>query len=219
MIMKNSKVVLLLFLSLFVVGTSNRLHCMKRKFKCTKKEKDKPFKKRRLNPKKNPNQKQPDKQKQEICWICTKELGNTDLSMIKSCRHTFHEKCLQNWLMNHATCPRCETIRSGLVCNERQQAPEQIPQTQQQDTLTNHFLRMVRERAIRDEMNEMMPIVRLMSSLLHPHRIFDMRVEFFSPAIDNRVENILRSLLIEEDTNRASNNQRQARKNNNFKKK
>lgn len=42
------------------------------------------------------------------CGICLAEYEKDDHVKILICLHKFHEKCVENWLSAHPTCPLCK---------------------------------------------------------------------------------------------------------------
>ena len=44
----------------------------------------------------------------QTCSICQDTLeDNAIVRKINHCQHVFHSACLENWLLNHSTCPTC----------------------------------------------------------------------------------------------------------------
>ncbi|KAK7508519.1 hypothetical protein BaRGS_00000085 [Batillaria attramentaria] len=44
-----------------------------------------------------------------MCPVCLDEFHNAEKVALCPCRHSFHVKCLQQWLDQHNTCPMCKT--------------------------------------------------------------------------------------------------------------
>lgn len=61
--------------------------------------------------------------KNDICPVCLEEFRNTERVALCPCRHSFHVKCLQQWLDQHNTCPMCKASvtsqgeRTGLIAS------------------------------------------------------------------------------------------------------
>lgn len=49
------------------------------------------------------------KKEQDICSICLCVLFNSD-NLITSCKHTFHKKCINRWIIQNNNCPLCRTF-------------------------------------------------------------------------------------------------------------
>lgn len=57
----------------------------------------------------------------EICTICLEKIENGDpLRRIKICKHTFHAKCLTDWLSVNETCPNCKEDLSKKALAEKE---------------------------------------------------------------------------------------------------
>lgn len=42
------------------------------------------------------------------CSICLKKISiNNNFKLLDKCNHGFHIKCINNWLVNNNTCPKC----------------------------------------------------------------------------------------------------------------
>ncbi|CAH8391625.1 unnamed protein product [Eruca vesicaria subsp. sativa] len=48
-----------------------------------------------------------DEEKGGSCPICLEEWLEGDVAAEMPCKHTFHSKCVEEWLGRHATCPLC----------------------------------------------------------------------------------------------------------------
>jgi hypothetical protein len=65
------------------------------------------------------------------CCICLNDEQNIDEEFFTtSCNHTFHERCLQGWLLEHSTCPLC---RTQLIDRPRLQNTPQTTHTPRQN--------------------------------------------------------------------------------------
>lgn len=53
----------------------------------------------------------------ECCSICQDEYKFRECKRTLPCNHTYHKKCIDPWLIQHADCPICRTsFRSTLSC-------------------------------------------------------------------------------------------------------
>lgn len=50
------------------------------------------------------------KNNNESCSICLEQFENNTTVNKTVCNHIYHAKCIDNWLLNHDTCPICRTI-------------------------------------------------------------------------------------------------------------
>ena len=44
------------------------------------------------------------------CAICLEAMTASDRTRLAHCLHTYHSKCLANWLKRSPTCPQCRTL-------------------------------------------------------------------------------------------------------------
>lgn len=55
----------------------------------------------------------PSESSSHTCLICLNDFENGDLVSVSnnpSCRHGFHQDCIQSWLAKNETCPTCREI-------------------------------------------------------------------------------------------------------------
>ena len=54
------------------------------------------------------------KSQEDICCICLDEIQKSKLLMMSECHHTFHIKCVKEWLQQRPTCPLCNSDQHKL---------------------------------------------------------------------------------------------------------
>jgi hypothetical protein len=64
------------------------------------------------------------------CSICLSECSTTNC-YVTSCKHTFHKKCIDRWLVNHNSCPLCR----NKIGTKAISVPVDVPV----DTLTSYI--------------------------------------------------------------------------------
>ena len=45
--------------------------------------------------------------KSNICPICLANINSNEIVRVLSCKHTFHQECIDNWFFNNKSCPCC----------------------------------------------------------------------------------------------------------------
>lgn len=48
--------------------------------------------------------------KNKSCSICLDSFKNKNTTVITSCRHVYHDKCIKEWFLTKPTCPYCRTV-------------------------------------------------------------------------------------------------------------
>uniref|UniRef100_J3MKU1 RING-type domain-containing protein n=1 Tax=Oryza brachyantha TaxID=4533 RepID=J3MKU1_ORYBR len=49
-----------------------------------------------------------DQETDNCCAVCLQDFGASQfVRVLPHCQHTFHERCIDNWLFRHASCPLC----------------------------------------------------------------------------------------------------------------
>ena len=57
-----------------------------------------------------------DKKEKEICSICCDEIvAKARIRRMPECRHSFHQKCIDNWLKMKPICPNCNRKTRDLI--------------------------------------------------------------------------------------------------------
>uniref|UniRef100_A0A0E0Q852 RING-type domain-containing protein n=1 Tax=Oryza rufipogon TaxID=4529 RepID=A0A0E0Q852_ORYRU len=50
----------------------------------------------------------PDQETDNCCAVCLQDFGASQfVRVLPHCQHTFHARCIDNWLFRHASCPLC----------------------------------------------------------------------------------------------------------------
>ncbi len=71
-----------------------------------------------------------DCESQEVCSICRDSIQPYQIiRTIKRCGHRFHQGCVDNWFIQHHTCPIC---RHSVSISQSRDAEQQQQQAQQQ---------------------------------------------------------------------------------------
>lgn len=82
------------------------------------------------------NQSDCEAQSQEQCSICRDSIQSYQIiRTIKKCGHRFHQGCIDNWFIQHHTCPICRdsvSISQSRDAEQSQQQSQQSQQSQQQ---------------------------------------------------------------------------------------
>lgn len=74
-----------------------------------------------------------DCESQEVCSICRDSIQPYQIiRTIKRCGHMFHQGCIDNWFIQHHTCPICRQSVSISEQSQQQQQPQESQQPQQQ---------------------------------------------------------------------------------------
>lgn len=68
-----------------------------------------------------------DCESQELCSICHEPLQSYQIvRTIIKCKHSFHQKCVDNWLIDKNNCPMCREIISSSSFTRRPEEEEDI---------------------------------------------------------------------------------------------
>ena len=77
------------------------------------------------------------------CPICMEECRED--TIITSCKHTFHEKCLHEWLKTKDTCPMCRCKQKKNASEEKQEQPEIFQGVIQRNDRARQFIQDTHE--------------------------------------------------------------------------
>ncbi|KAF8028121.1 hypothetical protein BT93_E0893 [Corymbia citriodora subsp. variegata] len=60
------------------------------------------------------------------CAICLTEfVGGAEIRVLKSCRHGFHDQCIEKWLSSKSSCPTCRSSCVVVDCSEHEDGAAQ----------------------------------------------------------------------------------------------
>ena len=64
----------------------------------------------------------------DSCSVCLSEFCNAETVRTLRCGHTFHQKCIDEWLTKQAVCPLCKSdVTAVLEVGPRRQQPDHEP--------------------------------------------------------------------------------------------
>uniref|UniRef100_A0A914Q0L5 RING-type domain-containing protein n=1 Tax=Panagrolaimus davidi TaxID=227884 RepID=A0A914Q0L5_9BILA len=71
------------------------------------------------------------------CSICLSKINISNIYAISKCGHTFHQKCIQQWISNSKNCPTCRTnaIQSDIIKLFIQESNVEIITPKKEETL------------------------------------------------------------------------------------